>query len=139
MASVTIVDEVVVVVPRAALLSLMADRAQWTLWWPGSQATLVAEDAEGRMEWSLTGALVGTTSVVVATQVDGVLVHYSLDADPSEPGSRSRPRPLGDSPHGRREAQSLRQRHQMAWRRAVWTLAAQYDDVLRARGSGSGI
>lgn len=138
MASVTIVDEVVVVVPRAAVLRLLSDRTRWAMWWPGSEATLVREVPEERLEWSLVGALVGSTTVAVSAHDRGVLVRYALDADPSEPGSRTRPRPLGDSPHGRREAQSLRQRHQLAWRRAVWALAEQYDDVLRARGTLGG-
>lgn len=134
MASVTIVDEVVVVVPRAALIGLLSDRTRWSMWWPGSEATLVREIPDERLEWSLVGALVGSTTVAVSAHPQGVLVRYALDADPSEPGSRSRRRPLSDSPHGRREVQNLRQRHQLAWRRAVWALAAQYDDVLRARG-----
>ncbi len=138
MASVTIVDEVVVVVPREALLHLLVDRTRWALWWPGSEAILVGEATGERLAWTLTGALVGFTSVTVSTHADGVLVQYALDADPAEPGSRSRPRPLGQSPHGRREARELRQRHQMAWRRTVWSLAAEYDEVMRSRGPGSG-
>lgn len=137
MASVTIVDEVVVVVPRAALLQLLSDRTRWATWWPGSDATLIREVPDERMEWSLAGALVGSSTVVVSAHADGVLVRYALDADPSEPGSRTRPRPLSDSPHARRESRDLRQRHQLAWRRAVWALARQYDDVMRARGSAA--
>lgn len=131
-------DEVVVVVPREVLLRLLSDHARWAVWWPGSEATLVHEIPDQRLEWSLVGAMVGSSSVVVSTHADGVLVQYALDADPAEPGSRSRARPLGDSPHGRREAGELRQRHQMAWRRTVWSLAAEYDEDIRARGAESG-
>lgn len=126
------------VVPREALLQLLADQTRWALWWPGSDAVLMGQATGGRLEWALTGALVGSSSVSVATHIDGVLVQYALDADPSEPGSRTRRRPLGDSPHGRRESRELHERHQMAWRRAVWSLAAQYDEVMRSRGPGSG-
>lgn len=130
-------DEVVVVVPHRALLHLLSDRTRWALWWPGSEATLVREVPDESLEWTLVGALVGSSRMVVAGQAEGLLVRYSLDADPSEPGSRSRARMLGDSPHARREVQTLQQRHQLAWRRAMWSLAAQYDDVLQARGSRS--
>jgi hypothetical protein len=133
MASVVIVDEVVVGVPRSALLDLLSDRTRWASWWPGSEAMLLREVPDERLEWALSGALVGSSTVVVATHARGVLVQYRLDADPAEPGSRTRPRPLGDSPHGRREAREIRQRHQMAWRRSVWAVASHYGDVPQAR------
>lgn len=90
------------------------------------------------MEWTLIGTLVGSSRVVLTSQEDGVLIRYVLEADPSEPGSRTRPRPLGTSPHGRREAEGLHQRHRLAWKRSVWALSTQYDAVLQSRGTISG-
>ena len=51
-----------------------------------------------------------------------VEVRYVLDVDPTMPGSRTSPRQLPDSPHGRRELADLRRQQAMAWKRTVWAL-----------------
>lgn len=138
MASVSIVDETVVLVPQTALLALLRDRVLWVRWWPGSDATVVRDADGSRLEWSLSGALVGSSTIILTARGEEVLVRYSLDADPSEPGSRTRSRALSDSPHGRREARELRQRHHLAWKRSLWSLTMQYEEILRSRDRASG-
>ncbi len=79
------------------------------------------------MDWSVSGPLVGTTEVRLVQQEAGVLVRYRLTADPTTPGSRSVPRQIPDSPRGRRELDSLRRRHAMLWKQAVWALKDEFE------------
>ena len=82
---------------------------------------------DGGLRWALTGSLVGTSSVTLIELAEGIHVRYELAADPADPGAPTRPRSLTDSPHARREASALRERHHVAWKRAVFALAARYE------------
>jgi hypothetical protein len=121
-ASLEILDETVIVVRREVLASVVADRARWSSWWPGLEATVLVDRGAEGMRWSVTGSLVGTTEIALVEQSDGVLVRYVLRAEPTEPGSRAQPRRLPDSPHGRRELAALHRRHVLAWKATVWAL-----------------
>lgn len=127
-------DETVVVVPAGAVVALLSEPSRWQVLWPGCRAVIVTEvpagSPSGRLSWQLQGALVGSSWVVVEERSEGVRVEYRLEADPSEPGSADRPRQFVDSPHRRREAASLQQRHLLAWKRSLWALAAQYERVI---------
>ena len=127
MASVVIVDETVVVASAGRVAAAVGDRSRWVVWWPGLQATVVADRGPGGMTWSVVGELVGTTQVVLTAQERGGAVRYGLVADPAAPGSTSVPRRLPDSPHGRRELESLRRRHLLAWQSAVWRLRQELE------------
>lgn len=115
-------------------MALLSEPSRWQVLWPGCRAVIVTEvpagSPSGRLGWQLQGALVGSSWVVVEERAEGVRVEYRLEADPSEPGSLDRPRQPVDSPHRRREAASLRQRHLVAWKRSLWALAAQYERVI---------
>ncbi len=131
MAAVVVVDETVVVVPSQTLLTLLTQRSRWVVWWPGSVATM---DRRGSaLTWALSGALVGTSSVELCEGADGVLVRYTLEADPAEPGAPTVPRRATDSPHGRREAESLSQRHRVAWKRSIFALVSEYETTMTGR------
>ncbi|HAN71444.1 MAG TPA: hypothetical protein DCQ36_07615 [Actinobacteria bacterium] len=136
MAAIVVIDESVVVLPRGALGDWLADPSQWRVWWPGSAATVTGRDAG--LRWALTGTLVGSSSVTLSEQAEGVLLRYELAADPAEPGSATRPRSLTDSPHARREASALRERHHVAWKRSVFALAARYETSPRKSGASDG-
>lgn len=127
MATLLIVDETVVRAEPRAVAAAVGDRGRWVAWWPGLQATVVADRGVEGMAWSIAGELVGTTQVSLAVQEQGVLVRYVLDADPAAPGSTTVPRRLPDSPHGRRELESLRRRHLLAWQTAVWVLRRELE------------
>lgn len=127
MATLVIVDETVVLAAPDSVAAALGDRHRWVAWWPGLQATLVADRGVGGLAWSLAGELVGTARVDLTVQEAGVLVRYALDADPSIPGSSTVPRRLPDSPHGRRELDGLRRRHVMAWQSAVWVLRRELE------------
>ncbi len=130
-----VVDETVIVVSREVIGRVVADRARWRAWWPDSQVTVLTDRGDEGMTWSLTGHLVGTTEVRLTGAGGGVVVRYSLDADPTEPGSPMTPRRLPDSPHGRRELQSLRQRQALAWKRTVWALKEELEQRVERLGS----
>lgn len=136
MASVIVTDETVVVVPAAALRSLLAESSRWQVLWPGSRAVLVTSGVPGRLEWRLSGALMGGSWVLLEDRSDGVLVQYRLEADPAEPGTGDRPRELSTSPHGRREVAELRRRHLLAWKRSLWAVVDEYQQVVSGRGAG---
>ena len=74
------------------------------------------------LRWNVSGGLVGTAEVDLAPQEAGVVVRYVLAADPTAPGSRTLPRRLPDSPHGRRELAALHRRHALAWKATVWAI-----------------
>ena len=126
-----VVEESLVAIPPAALLSLLGEPARWPGWWPGSRATLV-RSGDG-LEWTLVGTLVGTSSVTVTADAAGAQVSYRLEADPAQPGSPGTPRRLPDSPHGRREVDTLIQRHRVAWKRAVFSFVAEYEASVTGR------
>lgn len=122
MPSVEIVDETVIVVRQGTLAAVVADRARWRGWWPGLEPTVVVDRGLDGLQWRLDGGLVGRAEVVLTPVREGVLLRFVLAADPAAPGSRTRPRRLPDSPHGRRELAALRRRHALAWKAAVWSL-----------------
>ena len=122
MASVEVTDETVILVAPARLAEVVGDRRRWAAWWPGLEATLVADRGAAGMTWQLTGALVGVSEIRLRPSGTGVTVHYRLTADPVAPGGGTRARHLPDSPHGRREIAAIRSRQVVAWKRTVWSL-----------------
>lgn len=120
MASVEIRDETLILVRREAVAAIVADRTRWQAWWPGLEATVVVDRGVRGLRWNVSGGLVGTAEVDLAPQEAGVVVRYVLAADPTAPGSRTLPRRLPDSPHGRRELAALHRRHALAWKATVW-------------------
>lgn len=125
--SVEILDETVIVVRREVLAAVVADRTRWAAWWPGLEATVVVDRGVDGMGWSVTGSLVGSSEVALVEQGGGVLLRYVLRADPTEPGTRTQPRRLPDSPHGRRELDALRRRHVLGWKATVWALKDEFE------------
>ena len=117
-----IIDEVVVALPREVVARRVAERARWTLWWPDAQVTVTADHGERGMAWSLTGTLVGVSEVDLRVEGTGVRIRYELRADPAQPGTSRESRQMPDSPHGRRQVASLRQRQLIAWQRTLWAL-----------------
>jgi hypothetical protein len=117
-----VVDETVILVRRETLAGVVADRARWSAWWPGLDATVVVDRGVDGLRWQVTGGMVGSAEVALTPVQGGILVRYAFAADPAAPGSRTRPRRLPDSPHGRRELAGLQRRHVLAWKATVWAL-----------------
>ena len=122
-----VVDETVIVVTREALAAAVSDKGRWTAWWPDLEVRVLVDRGVEGMGWTVTGPLVGTTEVHLEQQGAGVVVRYRLAADPTSPGSRTAPRQIPDSPRGRRELDSLRRRHAMAWKRTIWALKDEFE------------
>lgn len=127
MASILIVDETVVVVSREVLAVALADRTRWSAWWPGLEVTVAVDRGVEGMAWAVMGELVGSADVRLLGNEGGVLIRYVLDADPARPGSRTVGRRLPDSPHGRRQRESMRRRQQLAWQNALWSLREELE------------
>lgn len=122
MAGVDLVDETFVVVDRGRLAAIVADPTRWRTWWPGLHLAVFMDRGLDGIRWSVTGDLVGSCELWLEAEGDGVLIHYYLRADPTVPGSATRPRELPQSSRGRREIDRLRRRHAVAWKRSVWAL-----------------
>lgn len=135
MPGVDLVDETFVVVERARLAQIVADPARWRLWWPGLSLVVFMDRGLDGIRWTVTGDLVGSSEIWLEAMGDGVLLHYYLRADPTVPGSGTRPREIPASARGRREIDRLRRRHAVAWKRTVWALK---DEVEGERRPGEG-
>lgn len=122
MPSVDLVDETFVVVDRERIAAVVADPQRWRTWWPDLTLTVFMDRGVEGVRWSVTGTLVGSSEIWLEPMSDGVLVHYYLRAEPTQPGSQSQPRTLPDSGRGRREIDRLRRRHATSWKVAVWAL-----------------
>ncbi len=120
MASVEVSDDTVILVAPEAVAAIVADRGRWVAWWPDLDVAVLVDRGRDGMRWTVAGALVGVAEVRLVPQANGVLVRYALVAEPTEPGSRSTPRRLPESPRGRRELDGLRRRQAMAWKAVVW-------------------
>jgi hypothetical protein len=122
MRSVEITDESVVVVDLEVLAMVVADRRRWRDWWPDCDVVVVVDRGVEGLGWSVSGALVGYSEISLEVLPAGVMLRYSLSADPTVPGTTDRARVVPDSPWGRRELDDLRRRHVLAWKRTVWSI-----------------
>lgn len=122
MATVDLVDETFILVAPDRICRVVADPNRWGLWWPDLVLTVFMDRGLEGIRWSVTGELVGSAEIWLETHGDGVIVHHYLRAEPTEPGSTTRPRQIPDSARGRREVDRLRRRHAVAWKQTVWAL-----------------
>ncbi len=133
MASIEIRDEVVIVVSRGTVATVIAQRSRWRTWWPRSRATVVVDHGAEGMRWALTGEMVGSTQITLVDEADGVRVRYAMSVDPTVPGSATVARALPDSPYGRRELVDLRRRQETAWKQVMWALKDELEGGGRGR------
>lgn len=131
MPAVDLVDETFIVVAAPRIAEVVSDPARWSTWWPGLELTVFMDRGLQGVRWSVTGDLVGSAEVWLETHGDGVIVHYYLRVDPTEPGSSTRARVIPSSMRGRREVDRLRRRHAVAWKRTVWALKDELEGERR--------
>ncbi len=128
MTSVDLVDDTFVVAPPAAVAARVSDPESWRAWWPDLELVVTRDRGVKGVQWTVTGALVGTAEVWLEPYADGTLVHFYLRADPTARGTRTTPAP--GSP---RAAQAQRRRRALAWKRSVHALK---DDLEAGRPPG---
>lgn len=122
MPAVDLVDETFIVVDPQVLAAIVADRARWRTWWPELELTVFMDRGVQGIRWTVVGELIGSCEIWLESQADGVLLHFYLRADPTEPGSRTKPRVIPDSPRGHRYVAAIRRRHALRWKQHVWQL-----------------
>jgi hypothetical protein len=132
---VDLVDETFIVTSAQRLAIVIADRRRWVVWWPGLRLEVFMNRGDEGLRWSVAGDLVGSAEIWLEEFGDGVILHYYLRADPTQPDSVTEPRQLPESPRGRRRVDSLRRRHALSWKQNVWQLKAELEGE-REPGSG---
>lgn len=133
---VDLVDETFIVASPHRLAVVIADRRRWVVWWPGLQLDIFMDRGNEGIRWSVVGDMVGSAEIWLEEFGDGVILHYYLRADPTEPDSDNKPRQLPQSPRGRRQADSMRRRHAVSWKQVVWELKAEVEAAREPGSSG---
>ncbi|MCV7195814.1 polyketide cyclase / dehydrase and lipid transport [Mycobacterium angelicum] len=83
MYSIQIADETYIAADGARVGAAIADRSQWSRWWPDLRLQVTEDRAEKGIRWAVTGALTGTMEIWLEPSLDGVVLHYFLHAEPT--------------------------------------------------------
>jgi hypothetical protein len=78
-----IADDTFLVAPPADVADLVRDPASWSVWWSDLQPTVTRDRGLVGMEWSVTGAVLGSMEIWLEPWGDGVILHWYLRADPA--------------------------------------------------------
>jgi hypothetical protein len=92
--NVDLMDETFVVATPQAVADALHDPGLWRSWWPDLELVVEKDRGSAGLHFSVTGALVGTGELWLEAFGDGVIVHVFLRADPTMPGSDTRPAAL---------------------------------------------
>ena len=80
-ASVDVVDETFLVVPRAVVAAAFAPPSAWRRFWPDLDLAVYLDRGDHGLRWTVGGALTGTMEVWLEEVLDGTLLHYFLRAE----------------------------------------------------------
>jgi hypothetical protein len=133
-----IADDTVIYASTTELIAVIRERSTWVQWWPDLTLEVYGDRGDKGLRWTVSGALVGSSEIWLETierapaQQSATIVHYYLRANPTQSGSRIRPRAVTNSAREQREVHKLRERHVLAWKRTVWALK----DSLENRNAG---
>ena len=83
MNSIQIADETFVCADPVDVGRAIADEASWRRWWPDLRLAVVEDRGPAGQRWTITGALTGTMEVWLEPELDGVILHYFVHAEPS--------------------------------------------------------
>lgn len=83
MYSIQIADQTYVAADGARVGAALADRSNWRRWWPDLRLQVTEDRADKGIRWAVSGALTGTMEVWLESQMDGVVLHYFLHAEPT--------------------------------------------------------
>jgi hypothetical protein len=81
--SIQVADETFVAADGARVAAAITDRSSWRRWWPDLRLQVTEDRADKGVRWAVTGALTGTMEVWLEPELDGVVLHYFLHAEPS--------------------------------------------------------
>lgn len=107
MPAIDLVDDTFVVAPPEQVAAVVADPQRWRAWWPDLRLTTTRDRGLKGRQWRVDGALVGTAEVWLEPWGDGVVVHWFLRCEPTDPR-------VAVGPERRRRVQ--------AWKRVVHAL-----------------
>jgi hypothetical protein len=80
-------DETFVVATPREVADALHEPSLWTSWWPDLDLVVEKDRGVAGLQFSLSGALVGTGELWLEEFGDGVIVHVFLRADPTRDGS----------------------------------------------------
>ncbi|RFZ53110.1 hypothetical protein MSS2_03106 [Mycobacterium marinum] len=83
MNSIQIADETYIAADGARVGAAVADRSNWSRWWPDLWLQVTEDRADKGIRWAVTGALTGTMEIWLEPSLDGVVLHYFLHAEPT--------------------------------------------------------
>ncbi|GAB2643904.1 hypothetical protein GCM10027169_09750 [Gordonia jinhuaensis] len=84
MSSIQIADETFVAAPAARVAEVIADRGNWSRWWPDLRLSVTEDRGESGIRWRVSGGVDGTMEFWLSPRLDGVVVHYFLHGEPAE-------------------------------------------------------
>lgn len=125
MAEIDLVDETFITVPPSTIVPLLHDADLLNQWWPDLQLHVFMDRGEEGVRWSMTGSLVGSCEIWLEEIPEGTLVHHYLRGVPTNKHGNAQPLP--DTPTGWRQADKLRRRRALAWKKSVWALKDQLE------------
>lgn len=80
-ASVDVIDETFLVVPRSVVAAAFAPPSAWRRFWPDLDLQVYLDRGDQGLRWTVGGALVGTMEVWLEPVLDGTMLHYFLRAE----------------------------------------------------------
>ena len=128
MYTIDLVDETFIVASAAKVRGPVADPQQWLRWWPRQRLEVFMDRGEKGIRWAVSGEVIGSSEIWLEPYRDGVILHYYLRADPTDPGQPGQIRKYPDSPRGRRAADRMRRRAALAWKASVWQLKREMEE-----------
>lgn len=133
-AGVDLVDETFIAVSPTVAAAVIAQRDRWSRWFPDVELTIFMDRGSQGIRWSVIGAFVGSMEIWLEAFGDGVILHYYLRVDPTQPGTKTELAPFAQTMTGEREAAKVRVARAKRWKQLVWALK---DELEAGREPGS--
>lgn len=85
--SIQVADETFVAAAPETVGAVVGERSSWRRWFPDLLLQVVEDRADKGVRWTVTGPVTGTMEIWLEPMLDGVLLHYFLHAEPTEPSA----------------------------------------------------
>ncbi|NLE79054.1 MAG: polyketide cyclase / dehydrase and lipid transport [Rhodococcus sp.] len=83
--SIQVADQTFVAAAPERVAAAIGSTSRWRMWWPDLRLTVGEDRGEKGIRWTVSGPVVGTMEVWLEAVLDGVIVHYFLHAEPTDP------------------------------------------------------